>query len=44
MQDKKINIIVLMGGPSDEYEVSLSTGKQILNSLDKKNMLFRRSP
>lgn len=27
--------MVLMGGPSDEHEVSLSTGKQILNSLDK---------
>ena len=35
MPDKKINIMVIMGGPSDEYEVSLSTGKQILNSLDK---------
>lgn len=35
MKNKKMNIMVLMGGPSDEHEVSLSTGKQILNALDK---------
>ena len=31
----KLNIAILMGGPSQEYEVSLKTGKMILNALDK---------
>jgi len=32
---KRIKVIILMGGPSSEYEVSLNTGKNILTSLDK---------
>lgn len=32
--NRKINVIVLMGGPSAEHEVSLATGKKILNALD----------
>jgi len=35
MKNKKINITLLMGGPSSEREVSLETGKVILNALDK---------
>lgn len=32
---KKIKVGVLMGGPSFEHEVSLATGKNILDNLDK---------
>lgn len=32
---KKLNVVVLMGGPSAEHEVSLETGRVVLNSLDK---------
>jgi D-alanine-D-alanine ligase len=32
---EKLNIIILMGGPSAEHEVSLATGGKILNALDK---------
>ncbi|HBC59212.1 TPA: D-alanine--D-alanine ligase [Candidatus Azambacteria bacterium] len=35
MKNKKINITLLMGGPSSEREVSLATGRVILNALDK---------
>lgn len=33
---KKINLAVLMGGMSSEYEVSLSTGENVIKYLDKK--------
>ncbi|OGZ33238.1 MAG: hypothetical protein A2174_01870 [Candidatus Portnoybacteria bacterium RBG_13_41_18] len=33
---KKLNIVVLMGGPSAEHEVSLNTGRMISQALDKK--------
>ena len=33
---KKRKIIVLMGGPSSEHEVSLNTGKEIIKHLDRK--------
>ena len=33
--DRKLRVIVLMGGSSSEREVSLSTGKQILLNLDR---------
>lgn len=33
---KKLNVTVLMGGPSSEYEVSLNTGRMITETLDKK--------
>lgn len=33
--DRKLRVIVLMGGNSSEREVSLSTGKQILLNLDR---------
>lgn len=32
---KKLKIGVLMGGPSSEHEVSLATGKNVLDNLDK---------
>ena len=32
---KKIRVALLMGGPSAEHEVSLATGKVVLNALDK---------
>src|SRR3989338_11316175 len=32
---KKIKIGVLMGGPSAEHEVSLATGKNVIDNLDK---------
>lgn len=35
MIEQKIKLAVLMGGPSAEHEVSLSTGKMIINALDK---------
>ena len=35
MNDKKLNLVVLMGGPSAEHDVSLATGKVILSALDK---------
>lgn len=31
----KIRVAVVRGGPSDEYEVSLRTGEQVLKSLDR---------
>ncbi|MEX1063981.1 MAG: D-alanine--D-alanine ligase [Candidatus Paceibacterota bacterium] len=33
---KKIKIGVLMGGPSSEHDVSLSTGENVFNTLDRK--------
>jgi len=36
MQNKKLNIAILMGGQSAEREVSLRTGKKIAQSLDTK--------
>lgn len=35
MPDKRYNLAVIMGGPSAEHEVSLETGRVILNALDK---------
>ena len=35
MNDRKLNLVVLMGGPSAEHDVSLATGKVILSALDK---------
>lgn len=35
MENKKINVLVLSGGPSPEYEVSLKTGQVIAAALDK---------
>jgi len=32
---RKINVAVLMGGRTAEHEVSLKTGKVIVNALDK---------
>ena len=34
MLRRKIKVAVLMGGPSEEHEVSLNTGRQILENLD----------
>ena len=31
-----IKVAVLMGGPSQEHEVSLATGQNVLNNLDRK--------
>jgi len=31
----KIKVVVLMGGPSSEYEISLKTGENVVNHLDK---------
>jgi D-alanine-D-alanine ligase len=31
----KLNIVVLMGGPSSEHEISLKTGQNVVNALDK---------
>ena len=36
---KKLRVGVFMGGPSVEHEVSLDTGKQILENLNKKRYL-----
>lgn len=33
--DKKLNVVVLMGGASAEHDVSLASGKMILEALDK---------
>lgn len=33
---EKIHVAVLMGGPSAEHDISLSTGEQVLNALDRK--------
>src|SRR3989344_9144257 len=35
MPKKKLKIGVLMGGPSAEHEVSLATGKNVIDNLDK---------
>jgi len=35
MNDRKRNVVVLIGGPSAEHDVSLATGRVILNALDK---------
>lgn len=34
---RKHHVLVLMGGPSSEHEVSLETGKNIAEALDRKN-------
>lgn len=36
MQRRKLKIVVLMGGPSVEHEISLRTGSEILKNLDEK--------
>lgn len=33
--NKKLNVVVLMGGPSAEHEISLKTGQMVLKALDK---------
>jgi len=33
---KKLRVLVLCGGPSSEYEVSLNTAKMVLENLDRK--------
>ncbi|MBI4120239.1 MAG: D-alanine--D-alanine ligase [Parcubacteria group bacterium] len=35
MNDRKLNVVILIGGPSAEHDVSLATGRVILNALDK---------
>ncbi|MFQ3549662.1 MAG: D-alanine--D-alanine ligase [Armatimonadota bacterium] len=35
VENKKIKVAVLMGGASSEREISLSTGKQVFNALDR---------
>jgi len=35
MNDRKRNVVVLIGGPSAEHDVSLATGRVILSTLDK---------
>jgi len=37
MKNQKRNVIILMGGPSAEHDVSLATGRVIMNALDKNN-------
>ena len=32
---KKLRIVILMGGPSAEHEVSLKTGEMVFEALDK---------
>jgi D-alanine-D-alanine ligase len=39
MSEKKQRVVVLMGGPSSEYEISLATGKNIMKSLDPERYL-----
>ncbi len=34
---KKINVVVLMGGPSSEHDISIRTGENILRHLDPRN-------
>ncbi|MEK7074278.1 MAG: D-alanine--D-alanine ligase [Patescibacteria group bacterium] len=36
MKKQKLRIVVLMGGPSAEHDISLHTGQQILRALDAK--------
>lgn len=36
MADQRMKIAVLMGGPSSEHEVSLKTGENVIEALDKK--------
>lgn len=36
MNHKKLKVAVLMGGPSSEHEVSLSSGKTVIKNLDKR--------
>jgi D-alanine-D-alanine ligase len=33
--EKKLNIVVLMGGPSSEHDISLKTGGNVVQALDK---------
>jgi len=33
--NKKLNVVILMGGPSAEHEISLATGSMIVSALDK---------
>lgn len=42
MAKKKIKVMVLMGGPSAEHEVSLAGGKEILKHLDPKKYIAER--
>jgi D-alanine-D-alanine ligase len=35
MTQDKLNVVVLMGGPSAEHDVSLNTGKVIINALNR---------
>ena len=32
---KKLNVVVLMGGPSSEHDISLKTGGNVVEALDK---------
>lgn len=41
MIKKKLKVMVLMGGPSSEYEVSLATAQNIISALDPKKYLVR---
>jgi D-alanine-D-alanine ligase len=36
MPDRKLNVAVLMGGPSSEHDVSLATGQVLLQYLDRR--------
>lgn len=41
MSSRKLKILLLMGGPSAEHEVSLSTGQQVMRALDQKKYAAR---
>lgn len=40
-QNDRIRVAVLMGGPSAEHEISLKTGRQVLDNLDRKKYVAR---
>jgi D-alanine-D-alanine ligase len=42
MQKDKLRIAVLMGGPSAEYEVSLKTGQNVMENLDRKKYIPKK--
>lgn len=41
MAAPKLRVVVLMGGPSSEYEISLKTGQKILETLDSAKYLIQ---
>ena len=41
METKRIRVAVLMGGPSTEHEVSLSSGANVCNSLPRERFLIK---